>query len=44
MAFVPNGFGGVEPVLYVNDPMAFYTQPVPFSTLIPIWVEALVVA
>ena len=44
MAFVPNGFGGVEAVLYVNDPMAFYTQPVPFTTLIPIWIEALVVS
>ena len=44
MAFVPNGWGGIEPVLYVNDPMAYYTQPVPFRTLIPIWLEALVVS
>jgi hypothetical protein len=44
MAFVPNGFGGVEAVLYINDPMSYYTQPVPYASLIPIWLEALVVA
>jgi hypothetical protein len=44
MAFVPNGFGGIEPVLYVNDPMAYFVQPVPFSRLLPIWIEAVVVS
>jgi hypothetical protein len=43
MAFAQNGYGQTEPVLYVNDPMAYFTQPVPFSALMPIWLEALVV-
>jgi hypothetical protein len=44
MAFLPNRFGGVEPVLYINDPMSYYTQPMPFAALLPLWIEALVVA
>ncbi len=43
MSFVPNGFGGVEPVLFINDPLAYYNQPVPFSSLILIWASAIVV-
>jgi hypothetical protein len=43
MAFVPNGFGGVHPVLYINDPMSYFTQPVAFAAILPIWIEALVV-
>lgn len=43
MSFVPNGFGGVEPVLHINDPMAYFTQPVPFRNLVPIWMTAIVV-
>jgi hypothetical protein len=43
MAFAQNGYGQTEPVLYINDPMAYFTQPVPFSALMPIWLEALVV-
>lgn len=34
---------GVEPVLIVNDPMSYFTQPVPFSRLIGIWRSAIVV-
>ena len=31
------------PVLYINDPMAIYTQPVPYFNLLRIWVNAIVV-
>ena len=34
---------GVQPVLHINDPMARFTQPVPFAQLAPIWIDALVV-
>ena len=43
MSFVPNGFGGVEPVLHINDPLSYFNQPVPYSALVSIWIEALVV-
>jgi len=42
MSFVPT-MGGVEAVLHINDPMSMFTQPVPFSTIMPIWMGALVV-
>jgi hypothetical protein len=42
MTFVQTPFG-VEAVLHINDPLAYFTQPVPFSRLAPLWVEALVV-
>ncbi len=42
MSFVQTR-NGVESVLHINDPMAHFTQPVPFSRLIPIWVAAIVV-
>ena len=29
-------FGG-EPVLYVNDPLSYYTQPIPFAQIARIW-------
>lgn len=34
---------GFQPVLHVNDPMAIFTQPVPFSQIAPIWMSAIVV-
>jgi hypothetical protein len=34
---------GVEAVLHINDPMSFFTQPVPFSALVPYWRAAIVV-
>ncbi|UYV39271.1 hypothetical protein N4R57_09840 [Rhodobacteraceae bacterium D3-12] len=34
---------GVQPVLHINDPLAHFTQPVPFQQLIPIWSAAIVV-
>ena len=35
-------FGG-EPVLYVNDPLSYYTQPIPFAQIARIWQNAIVV-
>ena len=43
MSFMPTQYGHVEPVLHINDPMAHFTQPVPFSNLIRIWMSAIVV-
>lgn len=34
---------GIEVVLHINDPLAIYTQPVPYSQLRPLWTSALVV-
>ncbi len=42
MSFMQTLFG-VEPILHINDPMAYYTHPVFFKTLIPVWIDALVV-
>ena len=42
MSFMQTPYG-VEPVLHINDPLAYYTQPVPFSQLLPVWIDALVV-
>ena len=35
--------GTVVPMLVVNDPLAYFTQPVPFPNVAAIWVDALVV-
>ena len=43
MHYQPMPWGGVEPMLHINDPLAHYTQPVPFSQILPIWKDALVV-
>ncbi len=43
MSFVLNGFGGVEPVLHINDPLSHFKQPVLFKNLTPIWTSAIVV-
>jgi hypothetical protein len=42
MAFQPTPFG-VQPVLFINDPMSVFTQPVPFARIAPIWMSAIVV-
>lgn len=42
MAWVNTPFG-VQPVLLINDPLAFFTQPVPFQQLLPYWQSAIVV-
>ncbi len=35
--------GGYEPMIILNDPMAQYTQPVPFDQIAPLWQAAIVV-
>ncbi|MDZ4777887.1 MAG: papain-like cysteine protease family protein [Alphaproteobacteria bacterium] len=42
MSFVQTQ-NGVEPVLHINDPMAVYTQPVPFRQLAQMWKAAIIV-
>lgn len=42
MAFMPSP-AGVQPVLFINDPMSMFTQPVPFAQIAPIWMSAIVV-
>ena len=34
---------GIQPVLYVNDPLSFFTQPIPFIDLLPYWQAAIIV-
>jgi hypothetical protein len=34
---------GWEPMVHVNDPMAYYTQPVPFRRIAAVWQAAIVV-
>lgn len=43
MAWMPTPFGTMEPMLIINDPMAYYTQPVPFSQIAQIWEQAIVI-
>ena len=43
MAWIPTHMG-VQPVLYINDPMGFFTQPVPFVNILPYWRAAIVVS
>ncbi len=42
MAWVPTPMG-VQPVLYINDPMSYFTQPVPFVNIMQYWDAAIVV-
>lgn len=42
MAWVPTPMG-LQPVLYVNDPMSYFTQPIPFANLAQYWNAAIVV-
>jgi hypothetical protein len=42
MSFIPTPVG-IQPVLHLNDPMAIFTQPVPFANIAPIWISAIVV-
>ena len=34
---------GLEPILYVNDPLDYYARPLPFWQLVDIWEAAIVV-
>lgn len=43
MSFEINNSGYVEAILHINDPMAYFNQPVPFSRLINVWMSAIVV-
>jgi len=42
MSFMPTPYGW-EPMVHINDPMAYYTQPVPFRQVARIWMAAIVV-
>jgi hypothetical protein len=42
MEWVPTQFG-YQALLYINDPMSYYTQPIPFNKLLSIWRAAIVV-
>ncbi|MEO1109512.1 MAG: papain-like cysteine protease family protein [Pseudomonadota bacterium] len=42
MAWQPGPYG-IEPVLLINDPLSYFTTPVPFSQLMPYWSAAIVV-
>lgn len=42
MGWVPT-WNGLQPVLYINDPMAWFTQPVPFANIAQYWDVAIVV-
>lgn len=42
MAWVPTPMG-VQPMLYINDPMSYFTQPVPFASIAQYWQSAIVV-
>jgi hypothetical protein len=42
MSFVPTQ-AGLMPVLHINDPLNFFTQPVPFSQLMASWINAIVI-
>jgi len=37
MAWLPH------PVLFINDPMQYFTQPVPFAAIAPYWMAAIIV-
>lgn len=42
MAWIPT-LMGTQPVLYINDPMAYFTQPIPFVNIAQYWGAAIVV-
>jgi hypothetical protein len=42
MEFIQTPYGP-NAVMYINDPMAYYTQPVPFNNLLMLWRAAIVV-
>jgi hypothetical protein len=42
MSFVQTPYGW-DPVVHINDPMAVYTQPVPYRRFAPVWEAAIVV-
>lgn len=42
MSFMNTPFG-VQAVVHVNDPMSFFTQPIPLAQIYPIWMSSIVV-
>lgn len=34
---------GIQPMLYINDPMSYFTQPIPFQAIANYWQAAIVV-
>ncbi|MEQ8860919.1 MAG: papain-like cysteine protease family protein [Pseudomonadales bacterium] len=42
MAWQPTP-AGLQPVLFINDPMAYFTQPVPFANIARYWEAAIVI-
>ncbi|MEM1437335.1 MAG: papain-like cysteine protease family protein [Pseudomonadota bacterium] len=42
MAWMPTPYG-VQPMLLINDPMAYYTQPMPFAQVARIWESAIII-
>jgi hypothetical protein len=42
MEWVNDPIYGLVPVVYINDPMAYYTQPLAFNNLIGLWQAAIV--
>ena len=34
---------GFEPVLYINDPMEYFTRPIPFRQIARFWRAAIVI-
>lgn len=43
MSFATGPRGEIIPILHINDPMAYWTQPVPYAQILPYWREAIVV-
>ena len=41
MAWVPSLYGGMEPVLYINDPMSYLPQTIPYSQAAYYWAAGL---
>jgi hypothetical protein len=42
MEWISDPYLGIVPIVYINDPMSVYTNPVPFNSLIGLWQAAIV--
>jgi hypothetical protein len=43
MSWLRTRSAGRQPYLFVNDPLAYFTEPVAFARLLPLWRDAIVV-
>jgi hypothetical protein len=43
MQWINNGMGQYVPVLFINDPMSIYVQPLLYSRLMQVWRAAIVI-